>query len=70
MLPAMKAMMISSSRRGITNAPANGQPTMAPIPNHIIPWAVFCPPLQSRKAVRPSMDVYIAKLDGRKEAEA
>lgn len=31
---------------------------------------MFWPPLQSKKAARPSIEVYIVKLDGRKEAAA
>ena len=68
--PEIKPITNSSSRSGITKAPAKGQPTMAPNPNHIIPCAVFCPPLQSRKADRPNMDMYMVKLDGKKAVEA
>lgn len=35
--PEIKQMMISSARRGMMRAPANGQPTIAPSPNHMIP---------------------------------
>ena len=35
-----------------------------------MPRAVFNPPLQFMKAAIPSIVVYIAKLEGRKEAEA
>ena len=66
----MKPMTNSSSKRGIIRAPANGQPTIAPRPNHIIPCGIFSPPLQSKKAVRPNMDVYIVKLAGRNDADA
>lgn len=68
--PKIKPMTNSSSRSGIIRAPAKGQPTMAPNPNHMIPCAVFCPPLQSKKADRPNMDMYMVKLDGRKAVEA
>lgn len=43
---------------------------IAPRPNHIIPCAVFWPPLQSRKDARPSMEVYMVKLDGKNAADA
>jgi hypothetical protein len=68
--PAMKLMAASSRRRGMTRAPANGQPMIAPRPNHIMPCAVFWRPLQSRKDARPSIEVYMVKLDGKKAAEA
>lgn len=68
--PARNPMTNSSSKSGIISAPANGQPIIAPSPNHIIPCAVFCPPLQSKKAVNPSIDMYIVKLDGRNAVEA
>lgn len=70
MEPEIKEITTSSTRRGIIRAPANGQPTIAPRPNHIIPWGIFWPPLQSRKALSPSIEVYIVKLDGRNEVEA
>lgn len=43
---------------------------MAPSPNHMIPWAVFCPPLESKKAARPNMFIYMVKVEGRKAVEA
>jgi hypothetical protein len=43
---------------------------IAPRPNHIMPCAVFWRPLQSRKDARPSIEVYMVKLDGKKAAEA
>jgi hypothetical protein len=68
--PEIKQMMTSSARRGTIRAPANGQPTIAPSPNHMIPCAVLGPPLNSKKAARPSMDVYMVKVDGKKAVEA
>lgn len=49
---------------------AKGQPIKPPTANQNIPWAVFNPPLQFMKAAIPNIVVYIAKLDGRKDAEA
>jgi len=46
-------------------AAENGQPIVAPIPNHAIPSLVFDSPKLFMKAARPIMEVYIAKLDGR-----
>lgn len=68
--PARNPIAASSSKSGRSKAPANGHPTIAPSPNHIIPCAVFCPPLQSKNAASPNMDIYIVKLDGRNAAEA
>lgn len=64
------AKMTSSKRNGKDNAMANGHPTMPPMANHVIPCVVFKPPLQFMKAAMPNIVVYMAKLDGRKEAEA
>jgi hypothetical protein len=66
----MMAITSSSTTNGAIRIPENGQPMMAPMPNHIIPEAVFGPPRQSRKAARPREEVYIAKLDGRKATDA
>lgn len=63
-------MAISSTRKGTMRIPENGQPMMAPMPNHMMPEAVFGPPRQSKNAARPSEEVYIAKLDGRNATEA
>jgi hypothetical protein len=68
--PEIKQTMTSSARRGTIRAPANGQPTIAPRPNHIIPCAVLGPPLNSKKAARPSIEVYMVNVDGRKAVEA
>jgi hypothetical protein len=68
--PATATITSSSRMNGAIRIPENGQPIIAPIPNHIMPEAVFGPPRQSRKAVRPSEDVYIAKLDGRNATDA
>lgn len=70
MSPERREAVNSSSSKGIINAPAKGQPRMAPTPNHMIPSAVFCFPCPSKNAESPSMEVYMAKLDGRKAAEA
>lgn len=55
----------SSRMNGAIKAPAKGHPTIAPIANHMMPAAVFAPPLQSMKEARPSIEQYMAKLDGR-----
>lgn len=65
-----KAKIISSNKKGADKAMAKGHPTMPPTANHVIPWAVFSPPLQFMKAAMPNIVVYMAKLDGRKEADA
>jgi hypothetical protein len=64
------AKTISSKRNGADRAMAKGQPIKPPTANQNIPWAVFNPPLQFMKAAIPNIVVYIAKLDGRKDAEA
>jgi hypothetical protein len=51
--------------KGKINAPANGQPRRLPRANQKMPWAVLIPPLQSMKAEKPSIVVYMAKLEGR-----
>ena len=66
----MMATVQSSRTKGKMSAPANGQPSNAPTPNHIIPTAVFDPPCQSMNAVNPKVLVYMAKLDGKKATEA
>jgi hypothetical protein len=63
-------MMNSSNSRGTIRAPANGQPTIDPRPNHIIPCAIFGPPFKSKNAARPSIDVYMVNVDGRKAVDA
>lgn len=60
----------SSTSRGSRRAPANGQPTMAPAPNHMIPSAILFLPLRSKNAVNPSIDVYIVKVDGNNAVDA
>jgi hypothetical protein len=64
------ARTTSSIKRGTSKAPANGHPTIAPRPNHIIPCAVFRPFFQSKKEAKPSMDIYMVKVDGKKAVEA
>lgn len=65
-----KARTISSNRKGADKAIENGQPNIPPTAKKKIPCAVFSPPLQFMKAAIPNIVVYIAKLDGRKEADA
>jgi hypothetical protein len=36
----------------------------------MIPCAIFRPPLQSKNAAIPSIDVYMVKVDGRKAVDA
>jgi hypothetical protein len=62
--------MTSSNRNGADNAIAKGHPTIPPTANQNIPCDVFSPPLQFMKAAMPNIVVYMAKLDGRKEADA
>lgn len=64
------AKISSSNRNGADKATANGHPSTPPIANQNIPWAVFSPPFQFMKAAIPNIVVYIAKLEGRKAAEA
>jgi hypothetical protein len=63
------AKMTSSNKNGADKAIENGHPNTPPIANQVMPWAVFNPPLQFMNAAIPSIVVYIAKLDGRKEAD-
>jgi hypothetical protein len=64
------ANITSSNKNGADNAMANGHPRTPPIANQVMAWVVFKPPRQFMKAAIPSMVVYIAKLDGRKAADA
>jgi hypothetical protein len=68
--PEKMDIKVSSKRRGRSKAPENGQPRMDPTPNHMMPSATLCFPRLSKNAVRPNMDVYIAKLDGKYAADA
>ena len=61
----MDARKASSNIKGTIRTDAKGQPIVLPKPNHMMPCAVFEPNRQSRNAAVPSMEVYIAKLDGR-----
>ena len=70
MSPVIKESAKSSASKGIINAPENGHPRTAPIPNHIMPTPVLSPPRQSMKAAIPSIVVYMEKLDGRYATEA
>lgn len=42
---------------------------MAPSPNHMIPCEIFCELRESKKAASPSIEVYIAKLEGKKDED-
>jgi hypothetical protein len=64
------ANIISSNKKGADSAMANGHPSIPPIANHIMACIVFKPPRQFMKAAMPSIVVYIAKLEGRKAADA
>jgi hypothetical protein len=66
----IEANVSSSATNGETRTMEKGQPMTPPIPNHMIPTAVFMPPRQSMKAAMPSMAVYIEKLEGRYAAAA
>jgi hypothetical protein len=46
-------------------APAKGQPSKAPHANQKIPSTIPTPPFMSMNAENPSIEVYMAKLDGR-----
>jgi len=65
-----KAKTISSNKNGADKAIENGHPNIPPTAKKKMPCAVFKPPLQFIKAAIPNIVVYIAKLDGRKEADA
>src|SRR5271167_4691237 len=60
----------SSNKNGADSAIEKGQPIMPPSANQKMPDAVFKPPRQLIKAAIPSRVVYIAKLEGRYEADA
>lgn len=47
-----------------------GHPRTPPKENQNIPWDVLMPPFQFMNAAMPAIAVYIAKLDGRKAADA
>jgi len=64
------AKIISSNKNGADRAIANGHPSIPPRAKQNIPGAVFNPPLQFMNCAIPNIVVYIAKLDGRKEADA
>jgi hypothetical protein len=77
MRASMKASLLlrlaktsSSNRNGADNAIAKGHPSIPPTANQNIPCEVFKPPLQFMNAAIPSIVMYIAKLEGRKAAEA
>ena len=69
-LSLRQAKTISSSKNGAHRAIANGQPSIPPIAKQKIPFPVFRPPLQFMNMAIPRNVVYMAKLDGRKEADA
>jgi hypothetical protein len=64
------ANRISSNKKGADKAIENGHPMIPPMANQIVAWVVFKPPRQFMKAAIPSIVVYIAKLEGRNEADA
>ena len=64
------AKSTASNKNGADNATENGHPRIPPKANQNIPCAVLRPPFQFMKADIPSIVVYIAKLEGRKAAEA
>jgi hypothetical protein len=68
--PEAKVRMTSSARRGKMRAPAKGHPTIEPRPNQMMPCAVRWAFFQSRKAAKPSIDIYMVKVDGRNAVDA
>ena len=64
------ANTISSKRNGKHRAIENGHPNTPPRANQNMPWAVFNPPRQFMNDAIPAIVVYIAKLEGRKDADA
>jgi hypothetical protein len=69
-LSLRNANTVSSSKNGAHNAIENGHPKTPPTAKQNIPCAVFSPPLQFMNIDIPTKVVYMAKLDGRKEADA
>jgi hypothetical protein len=69
-LSLRNAKTISSNKNGADKAIANGQPRIPPTAKQQIPCAVFRPPLQFINIDMPKNVVYMAKLDGRKDADA
>lgn len=65
-----QANTTSSNKNGADNAMANGHPSIPPSAKQNIPCAVFNPPLQFINCAIPNIVVYMAKLEGRKEADA
>jgi hypothetical protein len=68
--PEIMVRMTSSAKRGTMRAPANGHPTIVPRPKHMMPCAALWAFFQSRKAAKPSIDIYMVKVDGKKAVEA
>jgi hypothetical protein len=68
--PDMKRTIASSAKKGTMRAPAKGHPTIVPSPNHVMPCAVFRPFSQSRNEARPSIDIYMVKVEGKNAVEA
>lgn len=68
--PVILATRASSAMKGSTRAAANGQPRVAPIPNHMMPCAVRIPPFQFINAAVPSIVVYMANVEGRYAVDA
>jgi hypothetical protein len=63
-------MMVSSRMKGRAKIPEKGHPTIAPMPNHMMPTAVLGPLRQSMKAANPRLEVNMAKVEGRKATDA
>lgn len=70
MLLVVMAKIQSESAKGMISAPANGHPSIAPVPNQIMALTVLGPPRWSMNAVNPSVEVYIAKDDGKNADDA
>lgn len=68
--PDKIAIIPSAAIKGMIKAPANGQPTIAPRANHMIPCAILGPFFKSKNAASPSIDVYMVKVDGKKAVDA
>jgi hypothetical protein len=69
-LSLRNANTVSSIKNGAHKAIENGHPRIPPTAKQNIPCAVFNPPLQFMNIDIPKNVVYMAKLDGRKEADA
>lgn len=77
MMASMKASLSlkktstnSSNKYGAQRAEANGHPRIPATANQKMPWAVLMPPRQFINEAAPIMHMYMAKLDGKKDALA